>query len=549
MKKNIRFIIFSAAIVLVLGISLIIVLNIPESNEAGDKDTTRSDILLYDKTKLDPEEITIKNSGGEYVLIGYNFVEQASNVGLVSRFEKSSDSDSESKTESSTESSNKRVDKYNEEVTISMIYTMQGYDDMDLSKDMTDQLAYQCSYAAASMLVDKSGNKYAEYGLDNPVSTVTTVFSDDSEETLYIGNTAPDDQSVYVRWSGSKNVYLMPLESINMFLINKLQMFDNTISEEFNDEINDTDENSIVSLSISGTGYTKPIEICVGSDAMTTSQYAMQSPTREICALYTVQDVGESVYGLTGDEIVAAQISDEDIKKYGLDKPYMKITSKAADNSSVCILASEQDEEGNCYIMAERGKIICKAAVEDIDSWYDVQYTDFLAMTYIMPDMNKVSSLDISYKGTDTSFELEHKTEINNFFEEVLTTNVIHDGKKIDYSNLATFINNLSDITRKEMNLKNLDGYEEVASFRFTYEGDSGVTDTLIIYRNDKSRYAVTLNDNLEGTTDGEYAEKVLEQIDRIALDENLPDLAATGDSENYDEESAEEVTEETSDE
>ena len=59
----------------------------------------------------------------------------------------------------------------------------------------------------------------------------------------------------------------------------------------------------------------------------------------------------------------------------------------------------------------------------------------------------------------------------------------------------------------------------------------------------------MTLNDNLEGTTDGEYAEKVLEQIDRIALDENLPDLAATGDSENYDEESAEEVTEETSDE
>ena len=109
MKKNIRFIIFSAAIVLVLGISLIIVLNIPESNEAGDKDTTRSDILLYDKTQLDPEEITIKNSGGEYVLIGYNFVEQASNVGLVSRFEKSSDSDSESKTESSTESSATRI--------------------------------------------------------------------------------------------------------------------------------------------------------------------------------------------------------------------------------------------------------------------------------------------------------------------------------------------------------------------------------------------------------------------------------------------------------
>ena len=537
MKKNLRFIIFSAALVFILGAALIVVLNLPETDYGGEKDTVSSDILLYDKTKLDAEEITVKNTDGEYVLIGYNYIDQASRLGYGSLYEESSgeDSDPESDTESevSSESSNKRVDKNNEEVTISMLYTMQGYENAHLSKDMTDQLAYQCSYAAATMLVDKSGKKYAEYGLDKPVSTVTTVFSDNSEETLYIGNTAPDEQGIYVRWGGNDNVYLMPIDSVNMFLIKKLQMFDKTLTKEFNNENND---NSIVNLTISGTGYEKPIKIGNGGDAMTTSQYVMNSPYREICGAAMVESVGEAIFGLTGDEIAAVQITDKDKKEFGLDKPYMKITTKASDDSSVSMLASKKDEEGNCYIMADGGDIICKTSAEEIKSWYDVKYTEFLAFAYIMPDMNKVTELDISYNGKETDFELKHEVGVNDLFEEVITTTATLDGEKIDYSNLTTFIYNLSNITRKEMDLKNLDGYEEVASFTFSYQGDDEITDKLVIYKNDKSRYAVTLNDVLEGTTDGEYAEMVFEQIDKIALKDSLPKLNDTEESESSDE-------------
>ena len=96
MKKNIQFIIFSAAIVLVLVAALIVVLNIPETDDSGEKIDSGSDILLYDKTGLDAEEITVKNSSGEYVLIGFNYAEQASSLGYESSAAESSDEESSS---------------------------------------------------------------------------------------------------------------------------------------------------------------------------------------------------------------------------------------------------------------------------------------------------------------------------------------------------------------------------------------------------------------------------------------------------------------------
>ena len=535
MKKNIQFIIFSAAIVLVLVAALIVVLNIPETDDSGEKIDSGSDILLYDKTGLDAEEITVKNSSGEYVLIGFNYAEQASSLGYESSAAESSDE------ESSSSSSNKRVNKENEVVKITMHYTMQGYEDMELSQNMTDQLAYQCSYAAATMLIDRTGKKYQEYGLDKPVSTVNVIFTDNSKETLYLGDTAPDSQGIYVRWSGSKNVYLMQLEDVNMFLIKKLQMFDKTVTKEFN---NDDDNNSIVNLTISGTGYDKDIKIGLGADAMMTSQYAMQSPYREVCGNSLVESVGKSIYGITGEEVAAVAVKDEDKKKFGLDKPYMKITAKAADDTSVSVLASKVDEDGNCYVMAEGGNIICKMTAEDVDSWYGIKYSDFLALTYFMPDLNKVSSVNITYKGDKTNFKLTHKVELNDLFEEVIITTATNNGKEIDYANLTTFTDNLSNITRKEMNLKSLDGYEEIASFVYNYEGDEDISDTLVVYKNDKSRYAVTLNGIIEGTTDGEYAEKVFAQIGRIAQKGELQRLGSSeGDEESDNSSDSSEVT------
>ena len=78
MKKSIRFVIVISVVVLLLGVGLIVLLNLPAPADTSSVKNDDRDILLYDKTGSDAEEITIKNSSGEFTLIGFSYEDQVS---------------------------------------------------------------------------------------------------------------------------------------------------------------------------------------------------------------------------------------------------------------------------------------------------------------------------------------------------------------------------------------------------------------------------------------------------------------------------------------
>ena len=65
MKKNTRLLLVIIFIVVLLGVGLTVVLLLPSEN---DKITTdeRNEILLFDKSNLLAESISVDNSGGSY---------------------------------------------------------------------------------------------------------------------------------------------------------------------------------------------------------------------------------------------------------------------------------------------------------------------------------------------------------------------------------------------------------------------------------------------------------------------------------------------------
>ena len=151
MKKNTRLLLVIIFIVVLLGVGLTVVLLLPSEN---DKITTdeRNEILLFDKSNLLAESISVDNSGGSYELLAYEYTKPISassqrvdeNMGLIPAV--NDDEEEYSPTE--------------------LIYTMQEYSDFTLDQNMTNDLAKQACYRAARELIDKSGRKYAEYGLD-----------------------------------------------------------------------------------------------------------------------------------------------------------------------------------------------------------------------------------------------------------------------------------------------------------------------------------------------------------------------------------------------
>ena len=171
-----------------------------------------------DKSACDVDDVTIKNTSGEYQLLGYKYSEQV---------------------------------KADENEEISIVYTMQGYENTLMSKYMTDNLVKECQTVAATRLIDKSGKKYSDYGLDKPSVEVKVIYSDTSKVNMYFGNEAPDKSGVYCRIDGNKNVYLVNSATVDMFFIDKLQLFDKSLTGELSDSEN------ITSVEIGGSGYEK----------------------------------------------------------------------------------------------------------------------------------------------------------------------------------------------------------------------------------------------------------------------------------------------------
>ena len=488
MKKNLKLLALMAACVVVLVGAMIVVLNLPENEEVVE--TSSSDaILIFDKSSLIAEDITVSNESGEYNLLGFDYSEAVSG-----------DEASESSGEST------------------IIYTMQEYENQTLSKTMTDSLAEQCVYMAALKVVDKSGERDSEYGLDNPRATVSVVYSDNSEVKMYIGNDAPDNKGVYFKMDGKKTVYLVQENMINMFLVDKLQMFVKELSSSF-----DTDE-TIQTVKLSGSFYDTDVYIKPIDNNANYCNFVMDTPYRAICDNDFFEGFGESFYGMRSSTVIAVDVTEDDIKEYGLDNPYIEAEITASDDTGVHILASEADSNNNCYIMASGASIIYQMSIDDL-IWYEVTYRDFLSNSIVVPNMQNLIDVDISVDGQEYHYDITHTKTINETYDEIISNEVIYNGEKITYSNMSTFINNVTGITRGYTSPESIEDCTKIFSIKYTFDGDDALTDILELYKTSDNQTVAVLNGNIEGYTDSEYAENVIQQVSEIAQSEKLESL------------------------
>ncbi len=513
MKKNTKLIIACAACVAVLSAGLAVAVNLPSEKEETEKTNNSDTILLFDKTDVDVDEITVTNESGTYELLGYKYSESLN--------DESSAESSAASAESSEESSEISTDPKDSEVEI--IYTMQDYPEEHLEKSLTDNIVNQCNYMAAERIVDKSGKKYAEYGLDKPLITVTVTFSDNSTEKMYIGNEAPDNKGVYLRLDGNQNVYLVQASMVNTFAYEKMQLFDHSISPSYDDNY------KITSVDLSGKKFGNEISISNEQNGITNSGYIMYQPYREIVNSTFVSDYGESLFGIDGTKVEAVRVTDKELKKYGLDEPYMEIKVTSEDATEINVIVSEADKDGKFYIAGKGETKIFSMNTDRVD-WYDVSYADFLDDMIINPLHDTLVSAEISCNGQDYLYTYEHTTAVNKKYEETEIISAIYNGKAIDISNLQLFINNLKGIRRNLSAPKSLDGCKEVFSMTFTFDIDGEkATDNIKLYTSSDNQYIIVLNGHIEAYTDSEYAKELIKQVPLIPSTERIENINPQG--------------------
>lgn len=490
MKKNTKLLIGSAVLVGILGAALTAVLLIPSGNEEI-KLSDKNEILIFDKTGLIPEEITVSNTGGDYQLLAFDY-EKSSKTS-------SSSSDTDESAAESTEANSE-----DEEVTI--VYTMQDHPDMLLDKNVTDSLVKQCLTQSARELIDRSGSKDKEYGLETPVSTVRIRYSDSSTETLYLGNEAPSGQGVYMKTSRSKNVYLVHSSLTDTFYIEKLQLFDKQVTPYFEDMTN---------MTITGKNYSEDIVIGRNEYSCYDGYYLMTSPARYQCSNEKVNEISTPMSELKAVWIADINVGEDDLKKYGLDNPYEKIEIKADGGTNFTLIASEPDSENIFYLMNTSGTTVYRTYANE-NKWLGLKKTDLLTNSIIEPSSTEIAKAVIKAEGKSYDYIFTKTKGLDKNYYETENVTVKYNGEEINIAKISNFISNVSGLEWSDKKPGNLDGCSEILSVEYSYFVDEGITDRLVLMRDSAGKTIAVLNGKAECYVDSAYADRLAAQVDKI---------------------------------
>ena len=506
MKKTTKLLIGAAAAVGILGVVLAVVLAIPSQNHEIKVEDNNT-ILLYDKSSLIPDDIVVKNESGEYELMCFDYAQPVSKEESVSEAAPASDA-SDSSEESQT----------SEETTVILTYTMQDYDTEPLSRTMTDNLAQECRYMAATKLIDKSGSRYEEYGLDKPRAEAAVSFSDNSRVMLRLGKDAPDNMGVYLRINDDPNVYLVPSNMVDMFFVEKLQMFDKQLTGEMGD-------GTLKELEITGTGYPQKLLVTANDTKANAGLYVLKQPSRLSCQDSSVSLFAGSLFGLSATRVAAVAVTEKDYPAYGLDKPYQSMKLTLTDGKKVTLLASEKDKDGMCYLTSPTKTIIYQMSTEDL-SWYGADADTFRTDGVLAVDSRYVDVMTITRKGIVDRYLFQREEKLSENYEDNIVTKVSHNGILLDMQNVLYFMTNTEGVTAKDEKPKSLDDCTLLMSIRFEYSDNSPYEDKLELYETADGRTVAVLNDSIEGYTDDAYVDELLEQAKQLASGLEVPLLA-----------------------
>lgn len=528
MNRNTKLLIASCIGVSVLGAALAVVLSLPSTQTQPTTSDDNNAILLFDKQSMLASEISIQNTGGSYQLFGYDYETSETNAGKKSSSQAESSEDVPTDNSGSEESSSQTAadesstaDTTETAREINMIYTMQEYEDEILYKPYTDELCRECCYMAAKQIIDKSGNRYAEYGLEEPKATVSAVFSDGSEVTLYLGKDAPENKGVYLRMKGDNNVYLVQYSLVEMFFVERLQMFDRTITGSIG-------KNALVSsLRMEGTAYPESLYFTQNDNVINKGQYILKEPFRASVDESALDTAARGIYQLIGTEVAAIQVKPENLKDYGLDTPYEKVTITATDDKSYTILTSKADDDGKVYIMNEKETTVYRMDKADL-SWYSVTVNNLLTDSVIYDELSAVKTADITTSGKTDSYSFHSVTSTTDDYTEGKTTTIFLNQNQISYDNFFRFYTNLEGLLTTKTFPDSLDDMEEIFRFTLTFQTESKDNqDILSFYQSKDKKITAVLNGHIRSEVDSEYALTLIDQAGLLAKGSLIPSLTS----------------------
>ena len=312
MNKTVKGILAGVGILAVLGGGLAVLkLTEPKENEESSalaEETTS----LWTYTSDDVSKVTIKRKNGE-TLVANRVMEK----------------------EPSTDMEGNAI-----EIDVAN-YVVEGYEDLPMEKVALRLLATRASDVFASQLVksDATDEELKNFGLDKPMEIRLDI--DNRDPLIFnVGDIAPDKQYSYISLaSDPKSVYTVSSTFVEPYREENLFFLSTTLTEGKDSENGPEVTDVVVERKDLDYKFHFVYDSYYGSDKNggSSATHLMVEPVRSLLNAERSQMATHGLYSLLATDIVQPHPTEEDIAKYGLDDPYLKVTSQTDDGKTLVL--------------------------------------------------------------------------------------------------------------------------------------------------------------------------------------------------------------------
>lgn len=407
MDKKIKALIIGGAVLVVLvGALVALVLLNPAGGEASSSSSSSSAITVLEKNISNLDNVVVKNAKGEITV------------------RRSAD------------------DSY----TIDALKT--------LPVDQTDakNVFSRTAVVEALKVIKENPEDLAEYGLDNPKTTITANMKDGSSYHIYLGILSPLGDGYYCMVEGDPKLYLVGTAEMDLFsnYANKDFVYRTFTSNTESAEIEALVQK--VELYRSDLGRKLVFEQLTNDpDAVYRPTYAsaftMISPIKAYVDGENFYNVAGPATSMRADSVVTIFPTADQLKEYGFDNPQAVYSAVKTDGTTVNVKvgkdcfgdpakenAEPSTEVTGYYIMVDGIDAVFYIQAYSL-SFMDVSEFAVLSQIAFGPDIYKLESFTIEAQGKTYQFDLT-QTQVNENRTEASGT---LNGVKLDDAQLSNF--------------------------------------------------------------------------------------------------------------
>ena len=389
-------------------------------------------------------------------------------------------------------------------LTDATVYTLVGYEDMELLTGSPDTLANDCASITASRKVN-DGSAKADFGFDTPRATVKIEYTNGDRVTVYVGNDADDNKGTYLMLDGDENVYLVDTESADGFLMGAMDM----LSTEIGSAANDDSGNVFSKMIFGGSLFGEDVVLEYSDNAAFSASYVITSPDSTIANEETVTYMVNNVRNLPAEKVIAVSPDDEKVKSYGLDEPYVTVEAEYPD-LKVSYKATKPDEDGMFYLLSSG---IIYQMDKNAVPWINYTYDQLIPTSVMSPKYVNVDKVTVEADGKKYEFDIKRDTTVSYNADsdtdvETTVTTVTCGGNNISEEVFNIYFQNLTSAKRSDMIADMPEGKKEL--LKVTYNFSDGKTGTAVYYEGENRKCPVVVNDTLASTAFESYVTKII---------------------------------------